>query len=100
VNKKDKTVAKKKAAKKPRKASGLTSMTYSVSAELAAVVGSGKHTRPQIVKKMWAYIKSKKLQDAKKRRIINPDEKLGAVLGKKPIDMLKIATALSKHIKK
>ncbi len=75
-------------------------MTYSVSAELAAVVGSGKVTRPQIIKKLWAYIKSHKLQDAKKRRIINPDSKLSAVLGKKPIDMLKMAGALNKHIKK
>lgn len=95
--KKKKKVAK---PKKARKGSGLTTMTYAVSAELAAVVGSGKLTRPQIVKKLWAYIKSHKCQDAKKRRMINPDAKLSAVLGKKPIDMLKIASALSKHIKK
>ncbi len=93
-------MVKKKKAKKARKAGGLTKMTYSVSAELAAVVGSGKLTRPQIIKKIWAYIKSHKLQDAKKRRIINPDKKLGEVLGKKPIDMLKMAGALNKHIKK
>lgn len=101
--KKEKPVAKKKKAKtvkKARKASGLTTMTYSVSAELAAIVGSGKHTRPQIVKKLWVYIKAHKCQDAKKRRMINPDAKLSAVLGKKPIDMLKMAGALSKHIKK
>ncbi len=101
--KKEKPVAKKKKAKKvkkARKASGLTSMTYSVSAELAAIVGSGRHTRPQIVKKLWVYIKAHKCQDAKKRRMINPDAKLSAVLGKKPIDMLKMAGALSKHIKK
>jgi DNA topoisomerase-3 len=94
-------VAKKKAAKKKaRKASGLTTMTYSVSEELKAIVGSGKITRPQIVKKLWHYIKAHRLQDAKKRRMINPDEKLSKVLGKKPIDMLKMAGALSKHIKK
>jgi chromatin remodeling complex protein RSC6 len=98
--KKEKPVAKKKKATKARKGSGLTSMTYSVSSELAAVVGSGKMTRPQIIKKLWAYIKSHKCQDAKKRRMINPDAKLGAVLGKKPIDMLKMAGALNKHIKK
>lgn len=93
-------MAKKAKAKKERKPSGLTKMTYSTSAELQAVVGSGKLTRPQIVKKLWAYIKSHKCQDAKKRRMINPDKKLAEVLGKKPIDMLKIAGALSKHIKK
>jgi chromatin remodeling complex protein RSC6 len=93
-------VAKKKKPTKAKKGGGLTTMTYSVSAELAAIIGSGKTTRPQIIKKIWAYIKSKKLQDAKKRRIINPDAKLSAVLGKKPIDMLKMAGALNKHIKK
>lgn len=101
--KEEKSVAKKKKKAKPKKArksSGLTSMTYSVSAELAAIVGSGKTTRPQIIKKIWAYIKSRKLQDPKKRRMINPDAKLSAVLGKKPIDMLKMAGALNKHIKK
>ena len=98
--KKEKPVAKKKKAKKARKGGGLTTMKYSVSAELAAVVGSGKLTRPQIIKKLWAYIKSHRCQDAKKRRIINPDAKLSEVLGKRPIDMLKMAGALNKHIKK
>ncbi len=101
--KKEKSVAKKKKAtkaKKARKGGGLTSMTYSVSAELQAIVGSGKLTRPQIIKKLWAYIKSHKCQDPKKRRMINPDKKLSEVLGKKPIDMLKMAGALNKHIKK
>jgi len=96
-------VAKKKKAtkaKKARKAGGLTTLTYSVTTELQAIVGSGKLTRPQIIKKLWAYIKSHKLQDAKKRRIINPDSKLAEVLGKKPIDMLKMAGAINKHIKK
>jgi len=94
-------MAKKKAKrKKARKPSGLTKMTYSVSAELGAVIGSKKVTRPQIVKKLWAYIKSKKLQDAKNRRLICPDAKLSAVLGKKPVDMLKLAGLLNKHIKK
>ena len=75
-------------------------MTYSVSPELAAIIGSGKVTRPQIVKKLWVYIKSKKCQDAKNRRMICPDAKLAAVIGKKPIDMLKLAGVLNKHIKK
>lgn len=95
-------MAKKKKAKTKtkRKSSGLTKMTYSVSAELQAIVGSGKLTRPQIVKKLWAYIKSHKCQDTKNRRMIVPDKKLSEVIGKKPVDMLKLATHLNKHIKK
>jgi chromatin remodeling complex protein RSC6 len=95
-----KTVAKKTKAKKsaPRKASGLNQMTYALSPELQAIVGNKKLTRPQIVKGLWTYIKDKKCQDAKNKRMIVPDDKLSEVLGKKPVDMLKIAGLLNKHI--
>lgn len=99
--KKKKAVKKakpKKAAK--RKSSGLTQLNYNLSPELAEIVGAKKATRPQVVKKLWVYIKAKKLQDAKSRRMINPDKKLGEVLGNRPIDMLKMAGAISKHLKK
>ena len=91
---------KKKAKAKSKKKSGLMTQTYSLSPELQAVVGAKSLSRPQVVKKLWAYIKSHKCQDTKNRRMINPDSKLAAVIGKKPIDMLKLAGALSKHIKK
>lgn len=97
-----KKVAKKPAAKKvakKRAPSGLTKMTYTVSEELQAVVGAKTLTRPEIVKKLWAYIKSNKCQDAQKKRIINPDAKLSKVIGSKPVDMMKLAGLLSKHIK-
>jgi upstream activation factor subunit UAF30 len=104
---KKKTVAKKKkpavkAKKKTgaKRKSGLTQMTYALSPELQAVVGTGKMTRPEIVKKLWAYIKSKKCQDTKNRRMIVPDKKLCEVIGNKPVDMLKLAGCLNKHIKK
>lgn len=92
-------MAKKKAKAKGKRKSGLTQTTYMLSEELAAVVGSKKLTRPQVVKQLWVYIKRHKLQDPKKRRMINPDKKLSEVIGKKPVDMLKLAGALSKHIK-
>ena len=94
-------MAKRKTAKKKSgRGGGLTKMTYSVSPELAAIVGKGKISRPQIVKKLWAYIKANKLQDSKNRRMINPKGKLAEVLGSRPINMLKMAGALNKHIKK
>ena len=92
-------VKKKKAGSK-RRGGGLTQMSYCVSESLQAVVGAKCLTRPQIVKKMWVYIKGHKLQDARNRRMINPDNKLAAVIGKKPVDMLKLATHINKHIKK
>ena len=74
-------------------------MTYTVSEDLQAIVGAKTLTRPEIVKKLWAYIKSNKCQDALKKRIINPDAKLSKVIGSKPVDMMKLAGLLSKHIK-
>ncbi len=94
---------KKRKAKAKRKGGGggLTKMTYCISPELAAVIGGKKHTRPQIVKKLWVYIKAHKCQDSKNRRMINPDKKLCEVFGsKKSVDMLKLAGLLNKHIKK
>jgi chromatin remodeling complex protein RSC6 len=90
---------------KPRRAgarrkSGLTQLMYNLSPELQDVIGEKRATRPQVVKKMWVYIKAKRLQDAKHRRIINPDARLAEVLGRRPIDMLKMAGAISKHLKK
>lgn len=101
-------MAKKRASKKRRtktksrtkRKSPLTQMHCHLSAELAEIVGSKKATRPQVMKKVWAYIKAKKLQDSKNRRLVCPDKKLAEVLGSRPIDMLKMAGALNKHIKK
>ena len=87
------------AKKKAKGKGGLTKQTCMLSDDLAAIVGGKKMTRPQVVKKLWVYIKKHKLQDAKKRRMINPDKKLSEVLGKRPVDMLKMAGLISKHIK-
>ena len=93
-------VKRKKAKAKTRKKSGLTTMNYTVSEELADIVGGKRMTRPMIVKKLWVYIKAHRCQDSKKRRMINPDKKLALVIGSRPVDMLKLATHINKHIKK
>lgn len=97
---KKKTVVKKKAVKKAgaKRTSGLNSMTYSLSPALQAIVGNKRLTRPQIVKGLWDYIKAKNCQDPKNKRMIVPDANLEAVLGKQPVDMLKMAGLLNKHI--
>lgn len=95
-----KTAKKKTKAKTKRKGGGgLSKLTYSLSEELQAIVGAKSLTRPEIVKKLWAYIKSRKCQDAVNKRMIVPDAKLAAVIGKKPVDMMKLAGLISKHIK-
>jgi len=70
-----------------------------VSPELAEIVGAGPMPRTEITKKLWDYIKKHKLQDTKNKRNINPDAKLAKVLGSQTIDMFKMTSKLSKHIK-
>ncbi|MFV0340693.1 MAG: SWIB/MDM2 domain-containing protein [Parachlamydiaceae bacterium] len=71
-----------------------------VSEALAEIVGHGPMPRTEITKKIWEYIKKHKLQDAKNKRQINPDAKLGKVLGgTTSIDMFKMTSKVSKHIK-
>ena len=95
-----KAARKTKVKRKSGRKSGLSQLNYHLSPELAEIVGEKKSTRPQVVKKLWHYIKAKKLQDHKNRRMINPDKKLAEVLGSRSIDMLKMAGAISKHLKK
>ncbi len=67
---------------------------------LAQVVGDKLIPRTEIVKKMWAYIKRKGLQDKKNRRMINADEKLLKVFGgKKQVSMFDMAKLIGKHVK-
>lgn len=69
-----------------------------LSAELADIVGKGPMPRTEVTKKLWAYIKSKKCQDQKNKRNINPDEKLSKVLGKKSINMFEMTKMVGKHL--
>ncbi|KEO89922.1 hypothetical protein EH32_02740 [Erythrobacter litoralis] len=69
-----------------------------LSGDLEAVVGKGPMTRAQVTSKVWEYIKANNLQDQKDKRQINPDAKLGAVIGKDQISMFKMTAAVSKHL--
>lgn len=71
-----------------------------VSETLAEIVGQGPMARTEVTKKVWEYIKKHKLQDQTNKRMINPDAKLAKVLGStQPIDMFKMTSKISKHIK-
>ena len=86
-------VAKPKAPRKTTAASGKTP-----SAELAAVIGPELIARPQVMKKLWDYIKANGLQDAKDKRSINADAKLLAVFGKPQVTMFELAGIAGKHL--
>ncbi len=68
------------------------------STELAAVIGSELVARPQVVKKLWDYIKAHGLQDAANKRNINADAKLLAVFGKPQVTMFELAGLVGKHL--
>ncbi|BDT73888.1 DNA topoisomerase 3 [Comamonadaceae bacterium OS-4] len=85
--------AKPKAPRKTTAASG-----KQPSAELAAVIGAEPVARPQVMKKLWDYIKANGLQDAKDKRSINADAKLLAVFGKPQVTMFELAGIAGKHL--
>jgi chromatin remodeling complex protein RSC6 len=70
-----------------------------VSDALAEIVGRGPMPRTEVTKKLWDYIKKNKLQDSKEKRQINPDQKLGRVIGNQQIDMFQMTKKVSSHLK-
>ena len=70
-----------------------------VSDALAEIVGKGPMPRTEVTKRLWEYIKKNKLQDAKQKRQINPDQKLGRVVGNQQIDMFQMTKKVSSHLR-
>ena len=101
-------MAKKKTAKKAAKKTGTKRKANAAfmaplcpSDVFAAIVGSKPLPRTLAVKKLWGYIKSKKLQDKKNKRMINPDAPLAKVFGSaKSMNMFAMMKVLKKHLKK
>src|SRR3954467_11593458 len=68
-------------------------------AQLAAVVGADELPRPEVVKKLWSYIKAEGLQDSQNRRMINADDKLRPLFdGKSQVSMFEMTKLVSKHL--
>ena len=91
--------AKKAAKKSTRKP--IEQPPKKLSPELQEVVGEEMLSRPQVVKKVWEYIKANQLQDENNKRLIVPDEKLAKVFGQtEAMDMFKMTKVISSHILK
>jgi chromatin remodeling complex protein RSC6 len=86
-------------AKTARKPNAALMKPLTPSAELGAVVGTSPLPRPDVVKKVWDYIKKNNLQDAKNKREINADPKLEKVFGKKKVTMFEMNKFLAAHLK-
>lgn len=92
-----KVAAKKEGTTKTKK----PSQPYTLSSELAAVVGTPTMPRGEVLKKVWDYIRANDLQDTKNKRVINPDALLAKVFGgNEPMDMFKMTAILNKHMSK
>merc|ERR1719164_343620 len=96
VKKNRKAGAKKAALAAKKKGIGLFA-PVTLSDKLAAICGGKKMPPTEAIKKLWVYIKAKKLNSG---RIITPDDKLKAILPVAKIDMLKMAGMISKHMSK
>ncbi|KAG6761448.1 hypothetical protein POTOM_034668 [Populus tomentosa] len=70
----------------------------SLSPQLQEFVGVPELARTGVVKKLWAYIREKNLQDPKNKRNIICDESLRSIFDVDSIDMFQMNKALTKHI--
>jgi chromatin remodeling complex protein RSC6 len=69
--------------------------------KLAAVVGSEPLPRTEITKRIWDYIRTNNLQDAKDKRTIKADAKLKPIFdGKDSVSMFEMTKLVNSHVKK
>ena len=93
-------MAKKTAKKSARKPNAAFMKPMTPSAALSEVVGAKPIPRTEVTKKLWAYIKKNKLQDAKNRRNIKADDALKTVFGGKAVvNMFEMTKLVNKHLK-
>ncbi|KAL4588754.1 hypothetical protein LXL04_001649 [Taraxacum kok-saghyz] len=87
-----------KSTPKSKKKGGGFSKPCALSPQLQKFTGESEMARTEVVKKIWAYIKEKDLQNPTNKRKILCDETLHELFRVKSIDMFKMSKALSKHI--
>merc|ERR1711935_528104 len=93
------TAAKKRNGKKnalaqKKKGTGIFA-PKTLSADLSAICGGKKMSRVEVTKKVWAYIKAKKLS---KGRVVTPDAALKKVFPKASLSFFDMPKLLSAHL--
>lgn len=74
---------------------------YPLSEALQAVTGVSKCSRPQVVKKLWEYIRANNLQNPENKREILCDDRFAAVMGgRKMVTMFSMNKYVGEHILK
>jgi chromatin remodeling complex protein RSC6 len=93
-------MAKKAAKKTARKPNAAFMKPMTPSPQLGEVIGAKPMPRTEVTKKLWAYIKKNKLQDAKNRRMIKADDALKPVFGgKAQVNMFEMTKLVNRHLK-
>ena len=62
------------------------------------MVGSNPMSRPDVVSRMWEYIKTNNLQNPQNKREILADEKLEPIFGAKTVTMFEMNKHLARHL--
>ena len=83
--------------KKPKRNTGLQK-PFNLSTPLADLVGSGRMSRPAVVKQIWKHIKANSLQDPNDKRHINCDEKMISVFKVHRVHMFSMNKLLGAHL--
>lgn len=69
-----------------------------LSPPLAEMLGETQLSRPQTVKKIWAYVKERDLQDPQDKRQIRCDERMRAVFKQERVHMFTMNKLLAAHL--
>ena len=88
-----------KDSKSGRKPNAALMKPLQPSKELAAVVGSSPLPRPEVVSKVWDYIKKHNLQNPKNKREIVADDKLRPSFGKERGPSFELTNHLVKNLR-
>ncbi|CAD6206746.1 unnamed protein product [Miscanthus lutarioriparius] len=95
-----KSPAAEEAAPKKKRATGIT-QPKPVSPALQAIVGEPVIPRTEALKRLWAYIKERNLQDPSDKKVVVCDEKLKVLFaGRERVGFLEIAKLLNPHFVK
>ena len=79
---------------------GLTK-PLTLSKDLSDLLGTKKDeklSRPQVVKRLWAYLKEKNLQDPENKQFFTPDQKMKPIFGEEKIRAFGMTKFLKTHL--
>merc|ERR1712179_519541 len=82
-----------------KKATGIQK-PLNVSNELAKIItAKGEQvSRPQVVKKLWDYLKKNNLQDPEQKQWFTPDKTMHPIFGKEKIKCFSMSKYLKEHL--